>query len=91
MRSMAVCEESSPFEDTQVTYHHYHRHHYHHHYLHSQIALNLLCSQASPDSTTPSSCNVNETTSCKEEEQERSTDPKKHSLSKGVCVCVIDI
>lgn len=26
--------------------------------------------------------------SCKEEEQERSSDPKKHSLSKGVCVGV---
>ncbi|XP_070777923.1 cAMP-regulated phosphoprotein 21 [Enoplosus armatus] len=54
VRSMAVCEESTPFEDTQ----------------------------ASPDTSISSSCHDNEITSCKEEEQEKSTDPKKHSLSK---------
>ncbi|XP_044027632.1 cAMP-regulated phosphoprotein 21 isoform X3 [Siniperca chuatsi] len=54
VRSMAVCEESSPFEDTQ----------------------------ASPEANISSSCHDNEITSCKEEEQEKSTDPKKHSLSK---------
>ncbi|XP_035537005.1 cAMP-regulated phosphoprotein 21 isoform X3 [Morone saxatilis] len=54
VRSMAVCEESSPFEETQ----------------------------ASPDANISSSCHDNEITSCKEEEQEKSTDPKKHSLSK---------
>ncbi|XP_018553050.1 cAMP-regulated phosphoprotein 21 isoform X3 [Lates calcarifer] len=54
VRSMAVCEEPSPFEEIQ----------------------------ASPDTNISSSCLDNERTSCKEEEQERSTDPKKHSLSK---------
>ncbi|XP_023268111.1 cAMP-regulated phosphoprotein 21 isoform X1 [Seriola lalandi dorsalis] len=54
VRSMAICEESSPFEEIQ----------------------------AYPDTNISSSCNDNERTSCKEEEQERSTDPKKHSLSK---------
>ncbi|XP_042292654.1 cAMP-regulated phosphoprotein 21 isoform X1 [Thunnus albacares] len=54
VRSMAICEESSPYED----------------------------SQASPDAIISSSCHDNERTSCKEEEQEKSTDPKKHSLSK---------
>ncbi|XP_031179036.1 cAMP-regulated phosphoprotein 21 isoform X1 [Sander lucioperca] len=53
VRSMAVCEESSPFEETQ----------------------------ASPDANISSSCH-DERTSCKEDEQENSTDPKKHSLSK---------
>lgn len=53
-RSMAVCEESPPFEETQ----------------------------ASPDANISSSCHDNERTSCKEEEQEKSSDPKKHSLSK---------
>nr|XP_046273395.1 cAMP-regulated phosphoprotein 21 isoform X2 [Scatophagus argus] len=38
--------------------------------------------QASPDTNISSSCHDNERTSCKEEEQEKSTDPKKHSLSK---------
>uniref|UniRef100_A0A7N8X636 cAMP-regulated phosphoprotein, 21 n=1 Tax=Mastacembelus armatus TaxID=205130 RepID=A0A7N8X636_9TELE len=51
---MAVCEESSPFEENQ----------------------------ASPDANFSSSCHDNERTSCKEDEQEKSTDPKKHSLSK---------
>ncbi|XP_041811216.1 cAMP-regulated phosphoprotein 21 isoform X2 [Chelmon rostratus] len=54
VRSMAVCEESSPFEETQ----------------------------ASPDANISSSCHDNERTSSKDEEQEKSTDPKKHSLSK---------
>ncbi|GLD69550.1 cAMP-regulated phosphoprotein 21 isoform X1, partial [Lates japonicus] len=36
----------------------------------------------SPDTNISSSSLDNERTSCKEEEQERSTDPKKHSLSK---------
>ncbi|XP_070840307.1 cAMP-regulated phosphoprotein 21 isoform X2 [Chaetodon trifascialis] len=54
VRSMAVCEESSPFEEPQ----------------------------ASPDANISSSCHDNKMTSCKEEEQEKSTDPKKHSLSK---------
>ncbi|XP_035476377.2 cAMP-regulated phosphoprotein 21 [Scophthalmus maximus] len=54
VRSMAICEESSPFEEIQ----------------------------ASPDTNISSSCHDNEGTSCKEEEQERSTDPKKQSLSK---------
>ncbi|XP_059206702.1 cAMP-regulated phosphoprotein 21 isoform X2 [Centropristis striata] len=54
VRSMAVCEESSSFEETQ----------------------------ASPDANISSSCHDNEITSCKEEEQENSTDPKKPSLSK---------
>ncbi|XP_069371959.1 cAMP-regulated phosphoprotein 21 isoform X2 [Paralichthys olivaceus] len=54
MRSMAVCEESSPFEEIQE----------------------------SPDTNISSSCHDNERTSCKEEEQEKSADPKKHSLSK---------
>ncbi|XP_026156051.1 cAMP-regulated phosphoprotein 21 isoform X2 [Mastacembelus armatus] len=54
VRSMAVCEESSPFEENQ----------------------------ASPDANFSSSCHDNERTSCKEDEQEKSTDPKKHSLSK---------
>ncbi|XP_041823063.1 cAMP-regulated phosphoprotein 21 isoform X3 [Melanotaenia boesemani] len=53
-RSMAVCEESSPFEETQ----------------------------ASPDANISSSCQVNERTSSKEEDEERSLDPKKNSLSK---------
>ncbi|XP_040910045.1 cAMP-regulated phosphoprotein 21 isoform X2 [Toxotes jaculatrix] len=38
--------------------------------------------EASPDTNISSSCHDNEGTSCKEEDQERSTDPKKHSLSK---------
>ncbi|KAM7373129.1 hypothetical protein PAMP_008009 [Pampus punctatissimus] len=54
LRSMAVCEESFPHED----------------------------SQASPDANISSSCHDNERTCCKEEEQEKSTDPKKHPLSK---------
>ncbi|XP_041664029.1 cAMP-regulated phosphoprotein 21 isoform X2 [Cheilinus undulatus] len=54
VRSVAVCEDSSPFEDTK----------------------------ASPEANISSSCHDNERTSCKEEEQEKSTDPKKHSLSK---------
>ncbi|CAJ1084032.1 cAMP-regulated phosphoprotein 21 isoform X3 [Xyrichtys novacula] len=54
MRSIAVCEESSPFEETKT----------------------------SPDTNISSSCHDNERTSCKEEESEKSTDPKKHSLSK---------
>ncbi|XP_076610117.1 cAMP-regulated phosphoprotein 21 isoform X2 [Chaetodon auriga] len=54
VRSMAVCEESSPFEEPQ----------------------------ASPDANISSSCHDNKITSCKEDEQEKSTDPKKHSLSK---------
>ncbi|XP_026206081.1 cAMP-regulated phosphoprotein 21 isoform X2 [Anabas testudineus] len=54
VRSMAVCEESSPFEETQ----------------------------ASQDTNISSNCHDNERTSCKEEEQEKSTDPKTHSLSK---------
>ncbi|XP_068584540.1 cAMP-regulated phosphoprotein 21 isoform X1 [Cebidichthys violaceus] len=54
VRSMAVCEESSPFEETL----------------------------ASPDSNIASSCHDKEITSCHEEEQENSTDPKKNSLSK---------
>ncbi|XP_073319052.1 cAMP-regulated phosphoprotein 21 isoform X2 [Pagrus major] len=54
VRSMAVCEESLPFEETQ----------------------------ASPDTNISSSCHDNEGTSCKEEGQEKSTEPKKHSLSK---------
>nr|XP_040043767.1 cAMP-regulated phosphoprotein 21 [Gasterosteus aculeatus aculeatus]XP_040043768.1 cAMP-regulated phosphoprotein 21 [Gasterosteus aculeatus aculeatus] len=54
VRSMAVCEESSPFEEKQ----------------------------ASPDTNIASSCHDNEITSCNEEEQENSTDPKKNSLSK---------
>ncbi|XP_070703211.1 cAMP-regulated phosphoprotein 21 isoform X2 [Pempheris klunzingeri] len=54
VRSMAVCEESSPFEET-------------------------LTSQ---DANISSSCHDNERTSCKEEEQEKTTEPKKHSLSK---------
>ncbi|XP_039978013.1 cAMP-regulated phosphoprotein 21 [Xiphias gladius] len=49
VRSMAVCEESSLFEEIQP----------------------------SPDTNISSSCHGDE-----EEEQERSTDPKKHSLSK---------
>ncbi|XP_045915326.1 cAMP-regulated phosphoprotein 21 isoform X1 [Micropterus dolomieu] len=53
-RSMAICEESLPFEDTQ----------------------------ASSDANIPSSCQDKEITSCKEEDQEKSTDPKKHSLYK---------
>ncbi|KAM9340436.1 cAMP-regulated phosphoprotein 21 isoform 2-T2 [Symphorus nematophorus] len=52
VRSMAVCEESSPFEETQA------------------------------DADISSSCHDNERTSSKEEEQEKSTDPKKPSLSK---------
>ncbi|XP_029022865.1 cAMP-regulated phosphoprotein 21 isoform X3 [Betta splendens] len=39
-------------------------------------------SQASPDTSISSSCHDNERTSCKEEEQEKSTDPKKQALSK---------
>ncbi|XP_034561385.1 cAMP-regulated phosphoprotein 21 [Notolabrus celidotus] len=58
MRSVAVCEESSPFEETMT----------------------------SPDINIVSSCHDNERTSCTEEEQEKSTDPKKHSLSKGSSV-----
>ncbi|CAB1455370.1 unnamed protein product [Pleuronectes platessa] len=54
VRSMAVCEESSPFEEIQE----------------------------SPDTNISSSCQDNERTSCNEEEQEKSADPKKHSLSK---------
>lgn len=54
VRSIAVCEESSPFEETQ----------------------------ASPDTNISSSCHDNERTSCKEEDQEKSADPKKPSLSK---------
>ncbi|XP_034401809.1 cAMP-regulated phosphoprotein 21 isoform X3 [Cyclopterus lumpus] len=54
VRSMAVCEESSPFEETQ----------------------------ASPETNIASSCHDNKITSCNEEEQEYSTDPKKNSLSK---------
>ncbi|KAM6974074.1 cAMP-regulated phosphoprotein 21 isoform 2-T2 [Tautogolabrus adspersus] len=54
VRSMAVCEESSPFEETK----------------------------ASPDANISSSCHDNERTSCKEEEEEKSADPKKHPLSK---------
>ncbi|XP_030596789.1 cAMP-regulated phosphoprotein 21 isoform X2 [Archocentrus centrarchus] len=38
--------------------------------------------QASPDANISLSCHDNERTSCKEEEQEKSTDPKKPSLSK---------
>ncbi|XP_037650791.1 cAMP-regulated phosphoprotein 21 isoform X1 [Sebastes umbrosus] len=38
--------------------------------------------QTSPDANITSSCHDNERTSCKEEEPENSTDPKKHSLSK---------
>ncbi|XP_056876043.1 cAMP-regulated phosphoprotein 21 [Takifugu flavidus] len=54
VRSMAVCEESSPFEEPQ----------------------------AAPGPDVSSSCNVNERTSCKEEEGDGSADPKKHPLSK---------
>ncbi|XP_049891241.1 cAMP-regulated phosphoprotein 21 isoform X1 [Epinephelus moara] len=54
VRSIAVCEEFSPFEATQ----------------------------ASPDANISSSCHDNERTPCKEEDQENSADPKKHSLSK---------
>ncbi|KAM6899328.1 cAMP-regulated phosphoprotein 21 isoform 2-T2 [Xenentodon cancila] len=54
VRSMAVCEETSPLEETK----------------------------ASPDTNTSSGCHDNKKTSCKEEEQEMSTDPKKDSLSK---------
>ncbi|KAI3358553.1 hypothetical protein L3Q82_014967, partial [Scortum barcoo] len=54
VRGIAVCEESSPLEETQP----------------------------SPDANISSSCHDNERTSCKEEEQEKSADPKKHSLSK---------
>ncbi|XP_068431495.1 cAMP-regulated phosphoprotein 21 isoform X2 [Clinocottus analis] len=54
VRSMAVCEESSPFEETQ----------------------------ASTVTNIASNCHDNEITSCIEEEQERSADPKKNSLSK---------
>nr|XP_020462575.1 cAMP-regulated phosphoprotein 21 [Monopterus albus]XP_020462576.1 cAMP-regulated phosphoprotein 21 [Monopterus albus]XP_020462577.1 cAMP-regulated phosphoprotein 21 [Monopterus albus] len=54
VRSMAVCEESSPFDETPT----------------------------SPDANISSSCHDNERTSCKDEEQEKGTDPKKHSLSK---------
>ncbi|KAG7244969.1 hypothetical protein INR49_023535, partial [Caranx melampygus] len=38
--------------------------------------------QATPDTNISSSCHDNERTSCKAEEQERSPDPKKPSLSK---------
>ncbi|XP_033981146.1 cAMP-regulated phosphoprotein 21 [Trematomus bernacchii] len=54
VRSVAVCEESAPFEETE----------------------------ASPDANISSSCHDNERTSCKEEDEEISADPKKHSLSK---------
>ncbi|XP_068189087.1 cAMP-regulated phosphoprotein 21 isoform X2 [Antennarius striatus] len=54
VRSMAVCEDSSPFEETQ----------------------------ASSDANISSRCHDNERSPSKEEEQERSTEPKKHSLSK---------
>uniref|UniRef100_A0A3Q1IKX8 Uncharacterized protein n=1 Tax=Anabas testudineus TaxID=64144 RepID=A0A3Q1IKX8_ANATE len=81
---MAVCEESSPFEETQVI--HKHRHRYHQppplHHLHTQITLYFPPSQASQDTNISSNCHDNERTSCKEEEQEKSTDPKTHSLSK---------
>ncbi|XP_068603267.1 cAMP-regulated phosphoprotein 21 isoform X2 [Brachionichthys hirsutus] len=53
VRSMAVCEDAAPFEETQ----------------------------ASSDANISSCCHDNER-SPSEEEQERSTDPKKHSLSK---------
>ncbi|XP_023140921.2 cAMP-regulated phosphoprotein 21 isoform X1 [Amphiprion ocellaris] len=54
VRSMAICEESSPFEE----------------------------SMESPNTSISSSCHDNESTSCKEEEHDKITDPKKHSLSK---------
>ncbi|XP_074543484.1 cAMP-regulated phosphoprotein 21 isoform X1 [Halichoeres trimaculatus] len=54
MRGVAVCEDSSPFEEAKT----------------------------SLDTNISSSCHDNERTSCKEDEQEKSTDPKKHSLSK---------
>ncbi|XP_029370106.1 cAMP-regulated phosphoprotein 21 isoform X2 [Echeneis naucrates] len=38
--------------------------------------------QSSADTNISSSCYDNQRTSCKEDDQERSTDPKKHSLSK---------
>ncbi|XP_033951131.1 cAMP-regulated phosphoprotein 21-like [Pseudochaenichthys georgianus] len=38
--------------------------------------------EASPDANISSSCHDNERTSCKEEDEEISADPKKHSLSK---------
>uniref|UniRef100_A0A8C3AEF7 cAMP-regulated phosphoprotein 21-like n=1 Tax=Cyclopterus lumpus TaxID=8103 RepID=A0A8C3AEF7_CYCLU len=93
VRSMAVCEESSPFEETQVTHTHTHTHtqmypvyhpppHYHHHH-HTQICVySFLSSKASPETNIASSCHDNKITSCNEEEQEYSTDPKKNSLSK---------
>ncbi|XP_029299185.1 LOW QUALITY PROTEIN: cAMP-regulated phosphoprotein 21 [Cottoperca gobio] len=67
VRSMAVCEEYSPFEETQVT---------------PVVEEVLKRIKASPDANILSSCHDNERTSCKEEEQEHSADPKKHSLSK---------
>ncbi|XP_047460884.1 cAMP-regulated phosphoprotein 21 isoform X2 [Mugil cephalus] len=44
----------------------------------------FLCedTQASPDANISSSCHDNERISCKDEEPDKSADPKKHSLSK---------